>query len=126
MIMAQAQTAGSRFDGLKWLLVLVILAGGVVANYYFISVALSIRAAIGIVLACVALGVAVQTAKGQVAWGFIKASRNEMRKVVWPTRPETIQTTVMVIVMVVVTSMILWGLDTLFVYLVGLLAGHGG
>jgi preprotein translocase subunit SecE len=124
--MATTQTTAPKFDGLKWLLVLLILAAGVVANYYFISVALPIRAAVGIVLACIAIFVAGMTAKGQVAWGFFKASRNELRKVVWPTRPETIQTTAMVIVMVVVTAFVLWGFDTLFMWLVGLVAGHRG
>ena len=114
-------------DIAKWLLVFILLAGGVVANYYYSdSVAWAIRLAIGIVVGCAVLGIAATTTKGQVAWGFVKAARNELRKVVWPTRDETIKTTAMVVVMVLVTALILWGLDAFFMWLISLIAGQRG
>ncbi|MDF1797354.1 MAG: preprotein translocase subunit SecE [Coxiellaceae bacterium] len=114
-------------DIAKWLLVFILLAGGVVANYYYTdTVAWAIRLAIGIVVGCAVLGIAATTTKGQVAWGFVKAARNELRKVVWPTRDETIKTTAMVVVMVLVTALVLWGLDAFFMWLISLIAGQRG
>lgn len=111
---------------LKWLLVFIIIAAGVVANSYYAEVAAPLRASIGIVMMAVVLGIAYLTTQGQQAWAFIKGSRTELRKVVWPTRQETIQTTMVVVMMVVITAFILWGMDSLFMWLVGLLTGQRG
>jgi len=113
-----------RFDGLKWTVVFLILIGGIVANTHFSQVAWAIRAAIGIVLVVLAVLTAFQTTKGQLVWTFMKGARVELRKVVWPTRQETIQTTLVVVAMVVVAALILWGLDTLFFWMVGWLTGQ--
>ncbi len=115
-----------RFDRLKWLLIVVLLVGGIVANYLYSNITWAIRAAIGIVLVVVLLAVVSQTGKGRRTWGFIKGARTELRKVVWPTRQETIQTTLVVVAMVVVTALILWGFDTLFMWLMGWLTGQRG
>ncbi len=122
----KAGTETFKYDSLKWLLVLVIVAAGIVANSYYGDVAGALRAAIGIVVAAIIVGIASQTAKGQRAWTFMKGSRTELRKVVWPTRQETIQTAMVVVAMVIVMAIILWGVDTLFLWLVSLLTRvHG-
>ena len=114
-------------DILKWCAFGLLLLASLFANsYYELQVAWGIRAAIGIVVVALLLGVAFTTSQGQHAWGFIKSSRSEIRKVVWPTKQETIQTTLMVVVMVLVTAVILWGLDMVFVWLVGLVIGQRG
>ena len=53
---------------------------------------------------------------------LILASYNEVKKVVWPTKQETIQTTLIVIVMVSVTGVILWLLDNVMIWLIAKLA----
>lgn len=113
---AVQDTKSSRFDVLKWLLVVFLLASGVVADFYYSHVAIAIRGAIGIVLAVLVLVIISQTKKGQKAWGFIKGSRVELRKVVWPTRQETVQTTLVVVVAVIITALILWSLDGFFMW----------
>jgi preprotein translocase subunit SecE len=66
------------------------------------------------------------TTQGKKALTFIKGARTELRKVTWPTRQETFQTTLVVFVMVVIMALILWALDSLFLWLVSLLtAGRG-
>jgi len=45
---------------------------------------------------------------------LILESRTEIRRVVWPSRPETTQTTLIVIVAITIAGLILWGLDSLF------------
>ena len=105
-------------DRLKWLAVLLIVIAMVVGNAYFSQYSLSIRVAAMIVAGIVALLIAKSTQKGQKAWAFMLETRIEMRKVVWPTRQETVQTTMVVIAIVVVMALILWGVDSLFALLI--------
>lgn len=116
----------NRSDSLKWVAIFVIFIGSIVANYYFDDVAWALRAAVGIFVIAAMVGIALLTVKGQLAWEFIKGARIELRKVIWPTRQETLQTTLIVVAFVVVTALILWGLDTLFLWLIGLILGQRG
>jgi preprotein translocase subunit SecE len=54
---------------------------------------------------------------------FAKESRTEVRKVVWPSRQEATQTTLIVVVATVIVALILWGLDGILVRVVGFLTG---
>ena len=112
-----------RFNGLKWLLVVVLLVGTIVADFFYSQIVWPIRAAIGISVIVILLAIASQTEKGQKAWGFIKGARMELRKVVWPTRPEAIQTTLLVVVMVLITALILWGIDSFFMWAIAWMTG---
>ena len=114
------------FNGLKWTIVFLIVIGGIVANTYFNEVAWELRAAAGIVLMALAILTAFQTTTGHLVWSFMKGARIELRKVVWPTRQETIQTTLVVVAMVVFAALVLWGIDTIFFWLVGWLTGQRG
>ena len=51
---------------------------------------------------------------GSNAIKLMRESRTEIRRVVWPSRPETTQTTLIVIVAITIAGLILWGLDSLF------------
>lgn len=110
----------------KWLVALAIILGGVVANLHFSQVDIAYRAAVGIVMLVAAVGFLYTTCQGQAAWSFIKTSRTEMRKVVWPTRQETMQTLVVVIAMVVVTALILWGVDAFYMWLISVITSQRG
>ncbi|GLP97756.1 hypothetical protein GCM10007895_30630 [Paraferrimonas sedimenticola] len=80
--------------------------------------------AIGIVVAfAIAAFVALQTQKGQTAWAFAKESRLEIRKVVWPTRQEALNTTFIVLAATGVLALILWGLDAILVRIVNFITG---
>ncbi len=103
----------SRFDGLKWLAVALLVAGGAYGNSYFADESVLYRAIALVVLGFVALFIALQTEKGQMFGGLLRDAKAEVRKVVWPTRQETVQTTMIVIVVVLVVSLILWLLDSL-------------
>ncbi len=123
---AANQKPNSGSDRLKWILVLVLLVVGFVGNAYFSQTPWAIRAAVAIVWLLILVAIALWTSQGQKAWKFIKAARVELRKVVWPTRQETTQTTLVVIAMVVVTAVFLWGIDTLFFWAVSLITGQRG
>lgn len=113
----------SSFDFLKWVLVILLLAGAVAGNYIYGEQSVLYRA-IGVVIAIALAGlVAMQTEKGRSAVTFAKESKTEIRKVVWPTRQEAIQTTGIVLVATVIMAIILWGLDSVLFWVVGLITG---
>ncbi|MCB1852204.1 MAG: preprotein translocase subunit SecE, partial [Gammaproteobacteria bacterium] len=64
-----------------------------------------------------------QTASGRRIWEFATASRTEVRKVVWPSRQETIQTTLIVFAMVLVMGIVLWLFDMLLLTIVRAVTG---
>lgn len=103
----------SALNTVLWLVVVVLIGAGVYGNSYFggESVLYRVLALLGI--AIVAAAIALQTVQGKAFWDLLKGARIEIRKVVWPTRQETIQTTLMVLAVVVVAGLILWGLDTM-------------
>lgn len=61
----------------------------------------------------VAAFVVFQTESGRTIWRQAKGARAEVRRVIWPTRQQTAQTTMIVIALILIVSLILWGLDSL-------------
>ena len=108
----------SKLDGLKWLVVIAIVAVGVVGNSIYATESLLHRVLALLALAVVAGFVALQTAKGKAFFRLFKEAKNEIRKVVWPTRQETLQTTLIVVVAVLIVGLLLWGLDSLLGWVV--------
>lgn len=111
-------------DLAKWILVIVLLAGAVVGNYiYGEEISLLIRV-IGVLTAIgIAAAIATQTEKGRTALSFAKESRLEIRKVVWPTRKEATNTTLIVLAATAFMALVLWGLDGILVRVVGFITG---
>ena len=85
-----------------------------------------IRTLVWLSILAIAGFVASKTQKGKWTIDFFRDSRQEMRKVVWPTREETMQTTLVVAVMVVILALLLWGMDGVLVWLIGWLTGQIG
>lgn len=110
---SKVEAENNRLDGLKWLVVLLLIAIGVGGNMYFAGQSLLYRFIGLLALAALAVFIALQTAKGGEFWRLAKEARTEIRKVVWPTRQETTQTTLIVVGFVLLMALILWGLDTL-------------
>jgi preprotein translocase subunit SecE len=109
---SKAEDQVSRLDTAKWLLVVAIVLGGVYANTLFATEPVLYRAIAGLVLLGVAVAIMLQTALGKATWELAKESRVEIRKVVWPTRQETIQTTFIVVAVVIFVAFVLWLLDS--------------
>ncbi|WP_025506803.1 preprotein translocase subunit SecE, partial [Vibrio parahaemolyticus] len=107
----------------KWFAAFVLAAAAVVGNYLYGEMSVVVRAAGVVVLIAAALGVAATTTKGKAAISFAKESRMEVRKVVWPTRQETMQTTLIVLAVSIVMALVLWGIDGIMVRLVALATG---
>jgi preprotein translocase subunit SecE len=120
-----AVNTSNPMDTIKWILAILLLGGAVAGNIYFGEVSVLYRA-IGVVVAViVALLIASKTVKGSSFLGFAQESRTEVRKVVWPTRQEATQTTLIVLAATVVMALILWGLDGIIVRVVGFVTGIG-
>lgn len=121
---------GSSLDVVKLVVSLALLIAGIAGFYYFESwqgepVSLLLRV-IGLLLVVgVAVAVALTTLSGRRLMGFMKDSRMEVRKMVWPTRNETLQTTLMVMVIVLVLAIFLWIIDSLLGWGVKNLLGGG-
>ena len=114
----QIEKTGVKSKGLNttlWIVAIVLLAVAAIGNTYF---ALVVRVLLLVVLVVGAVAVAAITNQGQKAIGFMKESRTELRKIIWPTRPEATQTTFIVIAMCIVVSLVLWGFDTIIVALI--------
>ena len=120
---ARLESKAAKRDITLWLMITVILVLAVFANNYFSHQAIAIRL-IGWIIAALAMVLLFfYTFQGRRFGGFAQASRAELRKVVWPTREETVRTTLIVMAMVVVASLFLWGIDTLLLWAVSFLTG---
>ena len=108
---------------LLWLIGLCLISLAVWGNSYFSDIGLLYRVlgVVGILL--VSLFVLRFTIFGNQTYNLLVQSSTEIRKVVWPNRTETTQTTLIVTVAVLIASLILWGLDSLFSFLIKLLLG---
>ena len=120
---AKTEVKSGGFDSLKWVVVVLLIAAAVGGNMYYAEFSLLYRVLGVLALALIAAFVALQTAKGAAFWRLSKEARTEIRKVVWPTRQEATQTTLIVLAFVVLMSLVLWGLDTLLGWLVSLVIG---
>jgi preprotein translocase subunit SecE len=119
----KVKAESSSLDTVKWLIVAVLVAGGVYGNSYFAGESVLYRVVGLLVLALVAGWIAAQTSKGRAFIQLGLEARTEIRKVVWPTRQETTHTTMIVVVVVIVVAIILWGLDSTLSWLISLLIG---
>lgn len=116
----------TTFDWVKWLIVTLLLVAGVVANYYYSYQPWPLRLLGWIFLLAIVTAIVLQTYQGKQALNFARESRMELRKVVWPTYQETVQTTLFVAAMVLVLGLILWGIDGILMWLIGWLTGQRG
>ncbi len=112
-----------RGDTLKLAVAGAIVLSALIAFYAFAPYSLLVRI-LGLLLAVgAAVFIALQTERGAETLEFIQGARAELRKVVWPTRAETTQTTLIVIAMVVIMGLLLWLFDILLLWLVRLVTG---
>jgi preprotein translocase subunit SecE len=105
------ETVNTTADKLKLALAVALLLSGLVGFYLLASQSPWVRwgvLLVGLALSVIAFLVA---APGQRLIGFGRDSVREIRKVVWPTRKETLQMTAYVFVFVLVMAIFLWLTD---------------
>ncbi|MCD1127219.1 preprotein translocase subunit SecE [Jinshanibacter sp. LJY008] len=119
----EAQASGRGLEIAKWLIVAALLIAAIVGNYIYRGYSLPVRAIAVVAIIGIAFVIALFTVKGKATVEFARAARIEMKKVIWPTRQEALQTTLIVAAVTVVMSLILWGLDGILVRLVSFITG---
>ncbi len=113
-------------DPFFFFLSLVILASAFFIIYKWVSVSVYLKLVIEVFAALLIVFFLGLTKKGIALFKFSKEARGELKKVHWPLRQETIQTTLIVVVMVVIVGLFLWGVDGLFIWLINALTGQRG
>lgn len=112
-------------DRIKLSFALFLVVGAIGAFYYLGDQSLLARVVGLLVVMAMAAALALQSTQGQAAWVFMKEARTEVRRVVWPTRKDAAQTTLMILLTVIVFGLLLWGLDTVLLLIVRMLTGQG-
>ncbi len=122
----KTEVENSSMDIAKLAASVMLLVAGIFAFYHFEAHSTLFRVIGLLVVVGMAVAVVYQTALGRRIWGFALDSRMEVRKVVWPSRQETLQTTLIVFVMVLIIGIMLWLFDMLLMAIVKALTGQGG
>jgi preprotein translocase subunit SecE len=123
--MAEVQTSPGASAKDSWLMTISVflLLGGIVAFYWFDDQVLVLRVGMVVVGLGLGVGLAWFSSYGREFWQFALASRIELRKVVWPTRDETVKTTYVVFAFAIVMGLFFWGLDWVLTWLTRFLTG---
>jgi len=126
------ETESPVLDIIKKIFSALIVVAAVSAFYYFSVDHDSIKEirllfrVLGLVSVIVAvLGLMSTTKTGKFVLSFVLESKQEVRKVIWPTRDETMRTTLLVFAMVFIVGLILWVLDMFLFWGVRSLTGQG-
>ncbi len=126
-MVAKTETeVSNKLDIFKLVIAVAALLVGIAGFYYYADASLLYRVLGLVAMVIVAAGIALTTTTGQAIVSFGREARAEVRKVVWPTRQETIQTTLMVVVAVIILGIFLWLIDMMLLNAVQMLTGQGG
>ena len=126
--MAEVQTpqGASAKDSTLAVFSVVAILGGVVAFYWYDELILPWRVGMVVIGLAVGAGLAWFSSYGREFIQFGQAARDELRKVVWPTRDETFKTTYVVIIFAVLMGVFFFVLDFLLTWMTRLLGGAPG
>jgi preprotein translocase subunit SecE len=101
-----------------WLLIFAATIIALVCNYS-IQISLTVQVSIWVTWLLISFGLFYISPQGKQAYIFAKEARIELLKVVWPSRTETVQTTMIVMAMVAVTGFVLWTVDVGMMWVIG-------
>lgn len=110
---AKVEEPASGADNIKLIAAGALLFAGLVLFYVFAEQSLLFRVIGLLAIIGVCCFLIYQTAKGKRTVGFFRDARTEVRKVVWPSRAETTQTTITVFIIVVIVGIMLWLFDSM-------------
>jgi preprotein translocase subunit SecE len=124
---AQEQNAGGEIAGIMTVALAIALLIAGIAAFYLLDTRPDWQrwgsTGVGVVAAIAVFGL---SPLGRRFWQFILDSRVELRKVVWPSRQETLQTTAVVLGFIAIAGLFFWILDLLLAWATRLLTGQGG
>ena len=120
----QAEQAATPADVAKYVLAFALAAGGIFANYWFGQWPAALRVLAVLAPLDAAVAIVAFTAKGRQGREYLSESLFELRKVVWPTRQETLRVTGVILAVVIIISLILSLFDLVISWLIRLLLGQ--
>ncbi len=115
----------NKLDTFKLVIAVAVLLAGIAGFYFYAEESLLYRVLGLLVLVGIAVGIIYTTQMGRSIVGFGREARAEVRKVVWPTGQETVQTTIMVVAPCIVLGIFMWVVDYILLKAVQLLTGQG-
>lgn len=123
---AKTEASVETLDKMKLFLAVAVVVGGVVGFYFLEDQPTVVRALIVLASLALAAFIGYQATQGKTFWRFVQSSRVEMRKVVWPTRQETLTTTGAVMLFAAILAVFFWLLDMFLLWVTRLATGVGG
>jgi preprotein translocase subunit SecE len=106
----------------QWKTYLAIAIVIATLSFYYLN-PLAFNSLTKVLITLVLFGVAgtvfIKSNQGDRFLHFLKETRIELRKVVWPTRQETIKTTGIIMIAVIIVAIFLWIIDAFFTWGVG-------
>jgi preprotein translocase subunit SecE len=120
-----AEKASPR-DNVLWGLGLLVLGAGLAGFFVYADDVIMLYRVLGLLAAVILFGFIVyRTERGREMFGFMRETDEQRRKVVWPTRQETFQTTLIVLVITIIAAILLFFMDSIFGWLIRRLIGTG-
>jgi preprotein translocase subunit SecE len=119
------QDAGTA-DKVKLAVAVLIVVAGVAGYYLLATQPVWIRWLAVVASLVMAAVVAAFSRYGSEFRRFVELARIELRKIVWPTRQETLQTTLVVFGFVIIAGLFFWLLDLVLAWATKALTGTGG
>jgi len=116
--MKKIEPKRKKRDTLLWAGVVLATVASMMSVYFF-HITGPLKVLVWLVWLVVALSLAFFTGKGKQIIAFVNDATIELKKVVWPTRQETVQTTSIVMLMVGLTGFVLWGVDSIMMWAIG-------
>jgi len=123
---ARAEAGPSGLDTIKLVSAAALIIVALWGFYFFAGYSLLLRVVVLLAMSGGAAAIALTSDPGRKLWRFAVDARMEVRKVVWPTRQETVQTTLVVMVMVLILGIVLWLFDMVLMSILRFLTGQGG
>ena len=120
---SKTESQGSKSDLIRLIAAFSLVTIAIAGFYYYADQSLLLMVLGLLIVTGIAIFIAFKTDQGHQLWQFFRDAQIEVRKVIWPTRDETIKATFFVLVMVVVVASFLWLLDLLLGAVVKTLTG---
>jgi preprotein translocase subunit SecE len=121
----KAENASNPLDYAKWFVVIALLGGLVYAYSAYEEISVLYRALAAVAIVVVSLGIASTTEKGSNFLIFAKDARTEVRKVIWPNRSEANRMTLIILLATAVVGLMLYLIDMVLVWVIGLITNIG-
>ncbi len=121
----KAENTSNPLDMVKWIVVIALLGGLVWAYSAYEDISVLYRALAAVAIVVISLGIASTTQKGSNFLVFAKDSRTEVRKVIWPDRSEANRMTLIILIATAIVGLMLYLIDMVIVWAIGLITGIG-